>query len=367
MSAMAASVVSMMRRMDPSPSFASSRRWNPSTVGSRRRRLLTQRLDGPRNVAVDEDAVGLQHAPFLARDLHFHAVMVAPPRIRLSELGRSEKAAVLHAVERCIGEEVERAGLTEVDAMVFEALLLGIAAVDGDRLGAQLEREAREPRLEERGALSRRRRPARVRAGRDVEKAFSPNARQRSERSLQAPDELPQDLFELGLACRFTRDRVPLIQARERVGEERAVRTSSRQTGQSVEHRAVHYLGSMSDSPAKGPSHEELLRIYAQPRTIAVVGASSAVGKAAHDKPRYLQSQGYRIVPVNPRGGEILGEHAFGSLSDVNVPIDVVDVFRPTAEAEASARDAVAVGAKVVWFQPGTDTDAAGAVATQGD
>ena len=122
----------------------------------------------------------------------------------------------------------------------------------------------------------------------------------------------------------------------------------------------------MPDSPAKGPSHEELLRIYAQPKTIAVVGASSAVGKAAHDKPRYLQSQGYRIVPVNPRGGEILGEQAFASLRDVDVPIDVVDVFRPPAEAEAVARDAVAVGAKVVWFQPGTDTDAAVAVATNG-
>ena len=157
-----------------------------------------------------------------------------------------------------------------------------------------------------------------------------------------------------------------MIQARERVGEELALRTSSRQTCQSVEHRVVHYRESMADSPAKGPSHEELLRIYAQPRTIAVVGASSAVGKAAHDKPRYLQSQGYRIVPVNPRGGEILGEHAFASLRDVNVPIDVVDVFRPPAEAEAVAREAVAVGAKVVWFQPGTDTDAAVAVATQG-
>src|SRR2546427_8389861 len=134
--------------------------------------------------------------------------------------------------------------------------------------------------------------------------------------------------------------------------EERALRTSSCQTCQAVEHRVVHYRESMPDSPAKRPSHEELLRIYAQPRTIAVVGASSAVGKAAHDKPRYLQSQGYRIVPVNPRGGEILGEHAFGSLRDVNVPIDVVDGFRPPAAAEAIARDAVPGGAQAGWCQP---------------
>jgi predicted CoA-binding protein len=121
----------------------------------------------------------------------------------------------------------------------------------------------------------------------------------------------------------------------------------------------------MPNSRVNQPTHEELLRIYAQPKTIAVVGASNAVGKPAHDIPRYLQSQGYRIVPVNPRGGEILGEHAFASLPDVNVPVDVVNVFRPPGEAEAVARDAVAIGAKVLWFQLGTDTDKAAAMAAE--
>ena len=315
---------------------------------------------------MDKDAVRLENAALLARDLRSHSIVIAPPWIRLAELGRPEEATVLNAVERSVGEEVERAGLTEIDAMVLEALVLEIAAVDGDRLGAQLEREACEPWLEERGALSRRRRPARLRARRDVENAFSPNARQRSERALDAPDEFLEDPFELGLAFHFARERVALVQARERMREERSLRTSSCQTSQTVEHRVVHYRESVPDSPAKGPSHEELVRIYAQPKTIAVVGASSTVGKPAHDKPRYLQSQGYRIVPVNPHGGEILGEHVFASLRDVNMPIDVVDVFRPPTEAEAVARDAVAVGAKVVWFQPGTDTDVAAAVATKG-
>jgi len=105
------------------------------------------------------------------------------------------------------------------------------------------------------------------------------------------------------------------------------------------------------------PSHEDLLRIFAQPKTIAVVGASSTVGKPGHDIPRYLQSQGYRIVPVNPRGGEILGERAFESLRDVDIPIDVVDVFRPPEDALAVARDAIAIGAKVLWFQKDTDSD----------
>lgn len=119
----------------------------------------------------------------------------------------------------------------------------------------------------------------------------------------------------------------------------------------------------MPDSLPKQPLHEELLRIYAKPKTIAVVGASEREGKPAHDIPRYLQSQGYRIVPVNPRGGEILGEHAYASLREVDVPIDVVEVFRPPKEADAVARDAVAVGAKVLWFQLGTDTDEAVALA----
>ena len=112
------------------------------------------------------------------------------------------------------------------------------------------------------------------------------------------------------------------------------------------------------------PSHEDLLRIFAQPKTIAVVGASSTVGKPGHDIPRYLQSQGYRIVPVNPRGGEILGERAFESLRDVDIPIDVVDVFRPPEEALAVAQDAIVIGAKVLWFQKDTDSDEGVAAAT---
>src|SRR5262249_33633424 len=65
-----------------------------------------------------------------------------------------------------------------------------------------------------------------------------------------------------------------------------------------------------------------LLRIYAESRTIAVVGASADETKAAHRIPRYLQAQGERIVRVNPRGGELFGEHVFHSLAEVDVPID---------------------------------------------
>jgi uncharacterized protein len=103
-------------------------------------------------------------------------------------------------------------------------------------------------------------------------------------------------------------------------------------------------------------TNEDLAAIYEESGTIAVVGASGDETKAAHAIPLYLQDQGYRILPVNPRGGEIFGEHVYRSLGEIDVPVDVVDVFRPPAEAEKVAREAVAAGAKVVWFQPGTDT-----------
>lgn len=112
-------------------------------------------------------------------------------------------------------------------------------------------------------------------------------------------------------------------------------------------------------------SRDELLRIYARTKTIAVVGASASPARPAHDIPRYLQSQGYRIVPVNPRGGVILGERAFSSLREVDVPVDVVDVFRPAREAASVAREAAAIGAKTLWFQPGTETDEAMRIAAE--
>lgn len=108
---------------------------------------------------------------------------------------------------------------------------------------------------------------------------------------------------------------------------------------------------------------EKLLRIYAETRTIAVVGASADVSKAAQQVPRYLQNQGYRILPVNPRGGELFGERVFRSLSEIDVPVDVVEVFRPAQEAPEIARQAIAVGAKVLWLQLGIVSEEARQIA----
>jgi predicted CoA-binding protein len=111
---------------------------------------------------------------------------------------------------------------------------------------------------------------------------------------------------------------------------------------------------------------DELRGIYEATSTIAVVGASSDPSKPAQIIPRYLQYMGFRIIPVSPRGGELLGEHVYSSLLEVPVPIDVVDVFRPANEAPTIARDAVAVGAKVLWLQSGIRSKEAERIAAAG-
>jgi uncharacterized protein len=108
---------------------------------------------------------------------------------------------------------------------------------------------------------------------------------------------------------------------------------------------------------------ERLLGIFAQTKRIAVVGASADPSKPAHQIPRYLQQQGYRILPVNPRGGQLFGEPVARSLSEVEGPVDVVEVFRPATEAPEIARAAVKVGAKVLWLQLGIASEEAKQVA----
>jgi uncharacterized protein len=104
---------------------------------------------------------------------------------------------------------------------------------------------------------------------------------------------------------------------------------------------------------------EQLVRIFANTTTIAVVGASGDPAKPAHQIPRYLQRQGYRIIPVNPRGGELFGEPVARSLAEVDGPVDVVDVFRPSEETPEIAREAAEIGAKVLWLQLGIESEEA--------
>ncbi len=114
------------------------------------------------------------------------------------------------------------------------------------------------------------------------------------------------------------------------------------------------------------PPNEELRKIYANSNTIAVVGASTDPDKPSHTIPRFLQSEGYRIVPVSPKADEILGEKAYDSLDDVPDTIDIVDVFRPAEETPAIAKEAVAIGAKTLWLQQDIISEEAAAIAKEG-
>jgi predicted CoA-binding protein len=99
------------------------------------------------------------------------------------------------------------------------------------------------------------------------------------------------------------------------------------------------------------PDDPTLKAILGDARTIAVVGLSSKPWRDSFAIARYLQQRGYRIVPVNPNETEVLGERAFPSLLDVPFPVDAVDVFRRSEFTPEIARQAVAVGAKVLWLQ----------------
>jgi predicted CoA-binding protein len=108
---------------------------------------------------------------------------------------------------------------------------------------------------------------------------------------------------------------------------------------------------------------EQLTRIYAETKTIAVVGISRYPFKPSQRIPKYLQEQGYRIRPVNPHGGSVLGEPVARSLAEVDGPVDVVDVFRPAEEAPKLARQAIDIGAKVLWLQEGIESQEAKRIA----
>jgi predicted CoA-binding protein len=114
------------------------------------------------------------------------------------------------------------------------------------------------------------------------------------------------------------------------------------------------------------PDDTTLREIFARTRTIAVVGLSSHPSRPSYRVSAYLQRHGYRIVPVNPNESEVLGKTAYPSLADVAEPIDLVDVFRRPEFTPDVARDAVAVGGKVLWLQLGIANDDAARIASAG-
>lgn len=91
--------------------------------------------------------------------------------------------------------------------------------------------------------------------------------------------------------------------------------------------------------------------VLANAKTIAIVGMSTESTKASNMVGSYLQDEGYRIIPINPRANEVLGEKCYPDLKSVPCPVDVVDIFRPPAEIPAIVDEAIAIGAKAVWMQ----------------
>ena len=106
-----------------------------------------------------------------------------------------------------------------------------------------------------------------------------------------------------------------------------------------------------------------LRRILRESKVIAVVGLSADWFRPSYFAAKYMQEHGYRVIPVNPKYPEILGEKCFPSLRDIHQPVDMVDVFRKTADVMPIAEDAIRIGAKVLWQQLGVRNEEAAAKA----
>jgi uncharacterized protein len=108
---------------------------------------------------------------------------------------------------------------------------------------------------------------------------------------------------------------------------------------------------------------EDFRELLTKARTIAVVGASDRPNRPSYGVMRFLQDHGYRVLPVNPQitGEHVLGEYVWRDLSQIGVPIDIVDIFRRPEAAGDAVDQAIFVGAKAVWMQLGVINDDAAA------
>ena len=99
----------------------------------------------------------------------------------------------------------------------------------------------------------------------------------------------------------------------------------------------------------------EIKNILSKFKSIAMVGVSKDPKKTSTIVMRYMQDYGFKVYPVNPsaKGEKILGEKVFAKITDINQSVDIVDVFRPSKEVYEIAKDAVKIGAKVLWLQLG--------------
>ena len=105
----------------------------------------------------------------------------------------------------------------------------------------------------------------------------------------------------------------------------------------------------------------DIKKILLKNKTIAMIGVSMDSSKPSTIVMKYMQKYGFRVIPVNPKakGEKILGEEVFAKLEEIKIPIDMVDVFRPSKEALDIANDTVKIGAKVLWLQLGISSNEA--------
>src|SRR6266404_1252230 len=108
---------------------------------------------------------------------------------------------------------------------------------------------------------------------------------------------------------------------------------------------------------------DPIAEILKRHHAIGVVGLSSDPGRPSYGVAQYLQSAGYRIIPVNPNEREVLGEKSYARLEDVREKIEIVNVFRRAEEVPPVVESAIRVGAKVVWMQLGIENEEAAAKA----
>jgi predicted CoA-binding protein len=111
------------------------------------------------------------------------------------------------------------------------------------------------------------------------------------------------------------------------------------------------------------PPVERLQRLFAEMQNIAVVGLSPKKNRPSHQVARYLQDAGYTIIPVNPGQREILGQKCYPDLLSIEGTVDVVDIFRRADQVEPVVRDAISIGAGVIWMQQGIVNEQAAKIA----
>lgn len=115
------------------------------------------------------------------------------------------------------------------------------------------------------------------------------------------------------------------------------------------------------------PSRERIKELLTESQTIAVVGLSDKPDRVSYMVSEAMQAKGYTIIPVNPAAkGPILGQTSYGTLKDVPVPVDIVNVFRRSEHTPEVAKEAVEIGAKTLWLQLGIANDEAAAIAEAG-